>query len=159
MVGRWRAGEEGSFSCARSLRAYISPVVNAVSERQSRRSGPASVLVRVRILLCARTPFRPTLRALGRIFSRFSRASEFFLTDKKKKRGFRYDPAILFYSCARDDHPSSSFLSSSWWPHRERTLSKTNFSPSSFSTSRIIPIYSDDSSTRGLRMEEFPYSG
>lgn len=88
MVGRWRAGEEGSFSCARSLRAYISPVVNAVSERQSRRSGPASVLVRVRILLCARTPFRPTLRALGRIFSRFSRASEFFLTDKKKNAVF-----------------------------------------------------------------------
>lgn len=158
MVGRWRAGEEGSFSCARSLRAYISPVVNAVSERQSRRSGPASVLV------ASGSSF-----VRGHRFVQHSeRSVEYFLDSRarvnffsliKKKRGFRYDPAILFYSCARDDHPSSSFLSSSWWPHRERTLSKTNFFPSSFSTSRIIPIYSDDSSTRGLRMEEFPYSG
>lgn len=76
VVGRSRVGEEGSFSCARSLRAYISPVVNAVSERQSRRSGPASVLVRVRILLCA--PFRPRSSnpSVQKFTQRFSRASE-----------------------------------------------------------------------------------
>lgn len=49
--GDWQSEGKG-VSRARSLRAYFSPVANAVSERQSRRSGPACILVRDRILLC-----------------------------------------------------------------------------------------------------------
>lgn len=45
MVGD-QLSEGKGVSRAQSLRAYFSPVANAVSERQSRRSGPGSVLVR-----------------------------------------------------------------------------------------------------------------
>lgn len=111
VVGRSRAGEEGSFSCARSLRAYISPVVNAVSERQSRRSGPASVLVRVRISLCARTPFRPNSPIpRSKIFQTIL-AREWNFSHWQKNAVFvaSYDPTTIDPSCARDD-PSSIIL-------------------------------------------------
>lgn len=51
-MGDWPSAGKG-VSRARSLRAYFSPVVNAVSERQSRRSGPGGVLVRATLRILA----------------------------------------------------------------------------------------------------------